>query len=297
MFQKRKGELILLLITMIWGGTFLFTKNGLNSVSPFIFIIFRFSIALVLTIIFFNKKLLSINSTIAKQGFILGVYFGSGFMLQTYALAYTTITKTAFITGLTGAFVPIAYRIVQKRYINKLQALGIFLSLVGLYVFTDPKLENLNIGDLLTLCSTFFWAFYLTTMDLYTKEVESIDKTAQLVFMQFVGALPVTLVGLFISTGAELKFAINNDLLIALAYNGIIASFVLTLIQTNYQKLVTPIKAALIYSLEPVFATLIAFVFLNEFMKTREVYGALLLMSGVVVPDIIKELKKFKAQN
>lgn len=286
--KEKKGELVLLLITIIWGGTFLFTKNGLKSVSPFIFIILRFSIALLLSTTIFWKKIRTIDRATVHQGIILGLLFGGGFMLQTYALVYTTISKTAFITGLSAAFVPFAYRIIFKRHVTLWQWVGVIICIFGLGVFTNPNLTQFEFGDFLTLCSTFFWAFYVTFMDMFTKERNSFDETVQLVTMQFVGALPVTLLAFIFTDVKDLKLEVNSELIIALLYNGVIASFVLSLLQTNYQKLLSPVKASLIYSLEPVFASLIAVFAINEMLTGRELIGAAILFFGVLSTEFGK---------
>jgi drug/metabolite transporter (DMT)-like permease len=223
-----------------------------------------------------------------KQSSLLGFFFAIGFVLQTNALALTTISKTAFITGLTVVVTPFVYILVRKRYPTKWAFIGILISFFGLYLFTNPKFDDINIGDVLTLISTLCWAFYITYMDIFTKRHNSFAETIQVVAFQFVAALPIAILGFFIFDYNAGNFVFNQtkNLLISLLFNGVVASFILTLIHTTYQKHTTPVKAALIFGLEPVFASVFAMIFISEFLNFREVIGASVLMFGVFVSEL-----------
>ncbi|MCX6147713.1 MAG: DMT family transporter [Candidatus Kapabacteria bacterium] len=283
--KEQKSELVLLIITLIWGGTFLFTKIGLQYCPPFFYIVLRFSLALLICFLFFTKHLLQIDKETLKQGAILGLLFGGGFMLQTYALLTTSITKTAFITGLTVVMTPFAFRVVFKKNIARLQIIGVLICGIGLYIFTNPSFDDFKIGDLLTLISTMFWAFYITFLDKFTKERHDFTHTIQIVALQFFSALPLALIAFFLVEYNVKPIIFNFQLLQSLAYNGIIASFFLSLLQTKYQKNTTPVKASLIYSLEPIFASFIAIIAINEILSLREYVGAIILLSGVAVSE------------
>lgn len=283
--KDQKAELVLFVITLIWGGTFLFTKIGLQFCPPFLYILLRFSLALLICSLFFTKQLLQIDKKTLKEGAILGLLFGGGFMLQTYALLTTTITKTAFITGLTVVMTPFAFRILYKKNVARLQIIGVVICGIGLYVFTNPTFDDFQIGDLLTLISTMFWAFYITFLDKFTKERHDFAHTIQIVAMQFFSALPLALIAFFLVEYKVKPVTFNFQLIQSLAYNGIIASFFLSLMQTKFQKDTTPVKASLIYSLEPIFASFIAIIFISEILSMREYVGAFILLAGVAVSE------------
>lgn len=272
--------------TFIWGATFIFTKVGLEDCPPSLFVILRFCIALILSLAFFGKHIKSINSVIFKRGAILGLLFGGGFLLQTYGLSYTTVSKSAFITGMTVPITPFVFYLVQRKPVQFWSKIGVAVSSVGLYIFTNPTLDNFNLGDLLTIFSTFFWAFYITLMDKYTKGNRGFNLTAAYVVMQFVAATPMAVISFFAIDYGDIYFNLSNDLIIALAFNGILASFLVTFIHTGVQKYTTPIKAALIFSLEPVIAGFIAAITLSEFMVIREYIGATVMMTGLIISEI-----------
>lgn len=281
-----KAELMLLLVTFIWGGTFLFTKLGLDDCTPSTFLIIRFVIALTLSFIFFNKHLKNISNETIKQGLILGLLFGGGFVLQTYGLKYTSVSKSAFITGMTVPITPFVFKLIRRTKINLWSKIGVIISTAGLYIFTNPDLDNINPGDLLTLLSTVFWAFYITLMDKFTKGVTEKSKTSQLVFLQFVAALiPAILTLLFLELN-DFSFNLSTNLITALAFNGILASFLVTIIHTSVQRFTNPIKAALIFSLEPIVANILAVIAINEVLSGREYTGAMILFCGLIVSEI-----------
>ncbi len=252
----------------------------------------RFSIAIFLCVIFFNKKLFKIQNRTLINGLILGLFFGGGFLLQTIGLKYTTVSKSAFITGITVPLTPIVYYIVCRKKINKYSFWGVFVAMIGLWIFTNPDFDNINIGDVLTLFSTMFWAFYITYMDVFTKKIENRSITAQLVFLQFVASSIIALVYFVTFEDSSWVVKFDNMLLISLAFNAVLASFFVTFIHTSIQRYTTPVKAALIFSLEPIVASSVAVIFLNETMSNTEIFGATLLFSAVIISELGTFLEK-----
>lgn len=281
-----KAETLLVFVTLVWGATFTFTKLGLQDSSVFFYIFIRFIIAFLVSFMFWGKHLLTIEKWSLKNGLVLGLLFGGGFLTQTLGLKYTTVTKCAFITGMAVVLTPLAFKLIIKKKISFWQWIGVAVSIIGLWIFTNPKIDNMNIGDVFTLISTFFWGFYLTYMDVFTKKAKNFSHTIQLVFMQFIVAAPFGLIGYLLFETGSFKFNITWNLVISLLFNGIIASVFLTIIHTSVQKFTTPVKAALIFTLEPVFATAIAFFALNEIMSSREVVGGSILFSAIIISEV-----------
>ncbi len=280
-----KAELLLVLITFIWGGTFLFTKIGLEYCPPSLYIIFRFIIAFAISFAVFGRHLFKTNKQTLLHGLILGLFFGGGFVLQTYGLKFTTVSKSAFITGVSVVLVPFVYKLVEKKNIRLWPKIGVVIAFIGLWIFTNPEFDNINIGDIYTLLSCIFWALYITYMDVFTRGKSDFGETARLVMFQFTAAAPVALVTflLFELDGLYLNWDIK--LLYSLAYNGIIASFMLTFIHTSVQRYTTPVKAALIFALEPVLASFFAVLFISETLGGREYIGGIILLSGVLISE------------
>lgn len=284
-----KAELILLLITIIWGATFLFTKIGLNDCSPSLYIIFRFIIALTISLALFHKNIKIINKEIFRNGVVLGLLFGGGFILQTFGLKYTSVSNSAFITGLSVVLTPFAYFLIERKPIAMWKKIGVAIAGIGLWIFTNPDFNNINLGDALTLISCLFWAFYITYMDVFTRGRSSREETSLLVILQFIAASSVAVTGLLIIDFDSIKLQFTNSLLLSLFFNGVIASFFLTLLHTTFQRYSNPVKAALIFALEPVFASIFAIMFLSEQFDSLHYIGAFVLLVGVIISSAIKD--------
>lgn len=282
-----KAELLLVVMTLIWGATFTFTKQGLNDTSPFLYNMLRFILALGLSAVTFRKYIGLIDKKMAWQGIILGLFFGGGFLLQTLGLKMTEASKSGFITGITVVITPFIFSLIEKKKVKFWSKVGVVLATPGLWLFSNPDIDNINVGDILTLISTVFWAFYIVYMDIYTKDRNRKGESGAMVILQYVGALPLTIVAFLIfELPYGLHFNPTYNLLTSVLFNGIMASFIVTIIHTSVQKYSSPVKAALIFALEPVFAAIFAFAILGEIMTGIEYIGAAILLSGVLVSEL-----------
>lgn len=281
-----KAELMLLLMTIIWGATFLFTKIGLDATGPYFYLVLRFSLAVALTFIFFFNKLNFKDKQLIKNGIILGSIFGIGFILQTKGLEFTSIQKSAFITGLTVVLTPFTFKLLTKKKVLLFSKIGVVIAFIGLYIFTDPDFSDINKGDVYTFLSTFCWATFIPLLDKFTNDNNTPNLTINLVFLQLSSMLIVVTSGFFIFEFNNFYIDWNYNLVQSVLFNGVVASFILMFIHTNFQKHTTPVKAALIFSLEPIFAALFAFIFLNEFLSSTESLGASILFFGVLTSEL-----------
>ncbi len=282
-----KAELWLLVVTIIWGATYLFTQIGLESCSPSMYVLIRFGISLTVLLVFFGKHLRGIDRTTVKQGLILGAMYGVGFLLQTFSLKYTSVPKASFITGLVVCTVPFVFWFIDRRRIKLWQIVGVVVATVGLLIFTQPDLNNLNIGDILALISTIVWGFYLTYMDIFTQGSSSNKRTIQLVVLQYSGLVPMAFITLLLFDSGDMTVVWNQNLIISLLFNAIISSVIVSFIHTAVQKYSTPVKAGLLFSLEPIVATALAVAYYGVPLKGFEVIGGVMLMAGVLISELL----------
>jgi drug/metabolite transporter (DMT)-like permease len=296
MITKFKGESALLLTTVIWGGTFAIIKTALGSVSPMVFISLRFSMALIIFSPFAYKKLGNLNIKSIKEGIILGILYFGGFASQTIGLNYTSATKSAFITGTFVIFTPFFQILLEKRLPSKGNIIGIILVASGL-IFLSSKghsyleiIEELgtdfNYGDYLTLICAVFYSLYIVYLDIVSKRIEYIP----LVFLQ----IAVTAVGgiicamLLEKTGIEIsRFILNNNVIMAVIYTSLFATILTTTLQTKFQKYITPAKAGIIFSFEPIFASIVAFFLLSEKISNFGLVGCLFIFCGLLISEVI----------
>ena len=159
--KEFKAELILLLLTVLWGGTFALIKSAIVHVSPFMFVTVRFGFASLIFLPFAWKHLKGLSAQQLKDGFWIGFWFFIGFILQTIGLQYTTASKSAFITGTFVVFTPLAQTIIEGRPPSFVNTVGIGIVAVGIIFLSggDRDImsvvtelgETFNFGDFLTL--------------------------------------------------------------------------------------------------------------------------------------------------
>ncbi|HZW39099.1 MAG TPA: DMT family transporter [Ignavibacteriaceae bacterium] len=298
--KKFKGEAALLINTIIWGGTFVFIKDSLSSVTPMTFIFLRFTIAGVLFLLFYKKIFKEFNPKAITAGLILGLLYFAGFALQTIGLNTTSATKSAFITGTFVVFTPILQIIISKRVPRRGNIIGIFLVLFGLILLSskgDSWLSviyelgsTFSIGDYLTLICAILFSFYI----IYLDRVSSRNYNYWLlVFLQII----VTAIGGFIfSFFNNIPYNFNDivsngNLVFALLYTSILATIITTTLQTKFQKYVTPVKTSIIFSLEPIFASIFAYFIINEHITGFGFIGCILIFTGLLVSELMDNKK------
>ncbi|MGE5458310.1 MAG: DMT family transporter [Methanococcaceae archaeon] len=293
--NRFKGESALLLTTLIWGATFAIIKSALVSVSPMVFLSFRFIIATLIIFPIAYPQLKKVSRQGWIDGIILGLLYFGGFASQTLGLKYTTATKSGFITGTFVMFTPFFQYWFEKKLPGKGNVIGIGLIVVGM-IFLSTKGNtafslftqigsDFNIGDFLTLLCAVSYAVYIVHLDIVSKRNDYMP----LVFMQVaVTAIGAVVFGiLFWGTGLqqpELNF--TKDFIIAVAYTSLLATVITTTLQTKFQKYVTPAKAAIIFSLEPIFSAVAAYFMLNERISNFGLVGSLLIFSGLLFSEL-----------
>jgi drug/metabolite transporter (DMT)-like permease len=293
--SRFKAEGALILTTIIWGGTFVIIKESLSYVSPMVFISSRFLFALLLLLPFIKKIFEGSSSIEFKGGMLLGFLYFTAFVTQTIGLNYTTATKSGFITGSFVMFTPIFQLIIEKRIPTKWNVIGIILVIMGLIflsgkgdsifdVFTEMG-SNFNIGDILTLICAILYSLYIVYLDIISKKA----KFMPLVFMQIAMTGIGGLLLLFILSAAgieTIKLEFNSYVISALLYTALLATIVTTILQTRFQKYVTPAKAGIIFSFEPVFAALFAYLLIRERIGNFGIIGGIFIFAGLLVSEI-----------
>lgn len=288
--KTRQAEGLLLLVTLIWGGTFLFTKVGLDDCDFSLYLTLRFTVALVPALVLFGGKLRYATKKMIRNGAVLGFFFGAGFVLQTLGLKYTEVSNSAFITGLTTPITPfIAYLLIRSK-IKAASIVGVAVAFIGLTVFTNPFAGDFNNGDFLTFLSAFCWAFYIVYMDIFTKSSDGNETRIYLV-MQLATSFVMCLATFLIFDARDFVLVPTRSLLVSLLFNGLLASLAVTFIQTFSQRYTTPVKAVLIFTLEPVFATLFSVIFRNETLGLLKIIGGLFMLSGILISEVGPYLK------
>jgi len=286
MSRSLKAHLSLVGMSLVWGATFVVIKDALYDISPLLFNAIRMSCAAILLAVAFHKHLPGIKPGALRSGALAGFFLWLGNELQTTGLKYTTASKSAFLTGVSVVLVPVFLALFWKRGLNRWSVAGVVLAFAGLYLLTVPassgtglNLSSLNRGDLYTLGAAVSFAFHIIVIGHVTRE----HRWQQITVLQVVvtALLMIGTAGLFEHpqvawTGRVYSgVAITACLSLALAFA----------VQAWAQQYTPPTHAALIFSLEPVFAWITSFLFLGERLGSRAAVGAVCILAGVLISE------------
>ena len=294
---KYKSEAVLILVTFLWGATFVIVKEALNDVSSMAFIAIRFLIAAVILLPFVRNK--KFNKQNLRAGILLGILLFMGFATQTVGLKFTSATKSGFLTGTAVIIVPLLQIIIEKKTPTKGVIIGTILVMLGIAFLSSGGNSllsllsdlgsNFNIGEGLTLICALFFALYIIYLDIETSRYDFWT----LLFLQIITTAFLSIIFLLIFTETNLepfKLNLTNNLIWAIFYTSIFATLITTALQTKYQKNVTPAKAGIIFSFEPIFAAVFAFFILGEKITNFGYLGAGLIMMGLLVSELYENL-------
>lgn len=272
--KRVRAILALLLVTVAWGLTFPVQKVALSGSNPFFYNSFRFLIASSFTLLFFRRK------PRWKEGLILGLFISIGYATQTSGLKLTSSTKSGFITSLYVPFVPVFSFFIERVRPSRLQILSFLLSILGLYLLSSPSADPFNLGDLLTLFCAIAFAIQIVLVTRYTNDKDCDE--AGLLLPQF---LLTALFNLLLAPlGGPVGF--KWSYLFALFFTAILATVVAFWVQVKFQKDVGSNSAALIYTAEPVFASLFAFWLLAERVTSSQLIGMCILVAASILGNL-----------
>lgn len=282
--RKRKAELILLSITLIWGATFSIVKSSLSDVSPLFFIGIRFIIASVFLLIFFSREIKNFTQEELYHSSILGILLFLGFAAQTIGLLYTSASKSAFLTGMAVIFTPLFQFLIERKAPLLGNVIGVIIVSVGLYFLTSPKGSEFNFGDGLTIACAIIFALYIVYVDIATQT----SNPLRITFLQILinGVLSLFLALIF----EDIRFKFSSNVIFALIYLSLLATVLTLYLQMKWQKETTPTKAAVIFTLEPVIAAILAYLFLGENIGLLGVIGGATILFGLILSEISDDI-------
>lgn len=285
--RRLKADLGLALICFFWGASFVIVKDALARSSVFLFMALRFSLAALLLAALNPRVLREARRADLRAGSVLGVLMFGGYAFQTFGLLFTTPTKSAFVTGFCVVLVPVFMACFWRRWPGAWVTAGVFAAIAGLYYLTVParQLSGLNIGDVLTLVGAALYALHIIFVGRYARE----HALGVLSFLQVAATAILGTLGCLIcaATGWErLRFQADWRLAGAIVVTAVFATALAFTIQFWAQKYTTPTHAAILFTLEPVFAALTSFVVLHERLGRRGLLGASLVLAGIFLAEL-----------
>lgn len=288
--KERTADLVLLLVAMIWGTGFIAVQVSLDAgITPFQTMAIRFSVAAVLLVIIFFKKLKKINIFDLRNGFIVGIFLFLGFAFQTIGLQYTTPAKNALLTSTNVVIVPFLVFIITKKKPDNFVILASFLTFIGIALISTFNLDTINMGDVLTLICAVFFAMHISLVGYFVKQSDAIVlSVTQIVFASIFSVISMFVVEPF--TGF-----ISFSGLLGSLYLGIFSTLLCFLMQVVAQKYTTSTKTAILLSTEALFGSLFSILIFKEIFTVRMIIGAVLIFTSVIMAETKLEFLRKKA--
>jgi drug/metabolite transporter (DMT)-like permease len=275
------STLLLLLGVMFWGGTFVMVKEAVSLIDAYSLVSIRFFIATAILCAFFFKSLKNINRFTVVFASISGAILTASFLLQTVSMKYTTASNAAFITGLCVVFVPLYVAALDRRPPTLPQTASVLMATAGLALMTLKIPFKFNYGDFLALLCAVGFGLQLMICGRMPKRI---DPTSFAIVQLFTVAVLTGICGLIVNK----KIVVPDNWVVwrTIIYCASVATAYIYIIQARYQRYISEIKAVVIYSLEPLFAAIVAYIFIAEKLSVRAMFGGALIMVAMVVAEL-----------
>ena len=288
MNKQKKADLLLLMITAFWGTSYYLTDISLTDLPPMFLNAFRFLSAFFVLGIVFRKKLMNMNRTTIRYSLLVGLVLTGTYIFYGYGISRTSLSNAAFISALPVVITPVFAYFIDGTLPGRKMLFCIAVCAVGLALLTlDDRLRP-AVGDVICLGVPVCYALDLTMTERAVRH-EEVDALALGVCqLGVVGIITFVLSILFeephLPTTAAAWF---SSLFLGFFCTGI--SFVIQAVQ---QKYTTASHVGLIFTLEPVFATLVAFVFANEVLAPRGYLGMALMLLSLLFMELDLPVKR-----
>ena len=293
--SKTTSLLSALLCTFIWGTTFIAQDTGMDNIGPFTFNAVRFFIGfLAITPLVFLFELKKYKSefksdikTFINFTFLIGLSLFLGSALQQVALLYTDVANAAFFTIFYVPIVPIIIFLFKRTSIHWSVWPSVVLCLIGGYLLTNFYDATVRLGDSLVILGALFWSTHIIFTGIIVKKYD---------LPLTLGAAQTLIVALFSSIIAliyeefiylDIMKEINSIL-----YAGILSGGFAFVLQIYAQKNISPAPAAIIFSLEGVFATIAAWYILNQVLDINNLLGCFFILCGVLLSQLLPLVQK-----
>jgi drug/metabolite transporter (DMT)-like permease len=290
--EALRADLALVVVTAIWGSTFIVNRLAIETAPPLVFVLVRFALAsLILFLLALGRPL---TPNLARDSAVIGVLLAIGIGSQIAGQLFTTASKAAFVTGLSVPLTPIAGYLMTRKKPSTENLTGLVLAAAGFTVLTWPRgAAGWNRGDLLILGTAVSYAILIVIM----AETAPKHDVRWYSFGQIaaaavaVGAARLALAPFLPGPGtflaAESRPLVPTPrLVVAILWMALVATVVTFLAQTWAQQRMPATHAAILFALEPVFTAIFAALFLGERMAGRDWSGAALVLAGIVVSEL-----------
>ena len=286
-----------LICTFIWGTTFIAQDTGMKVIGPYVFNGVRFFVGFLALVPFYlllekknTHKVVSKNRTkFFYLSILIGFFLFLGTVFQQVALLYTDIANAAFFTIFYVPMVPIIVFFLFKKNIHWSVWPSVILCVIGGYLLTNFYDAIVRLGDTLVIIGAIFWSLHIIFIG---KIIEEFNAP---ILIGLIQTLIVSACSIILALIFE-DFILKNilDQKIQILYAGILSGGIAFVLQIYAQKNISTAPAAIIFSLEGVFATIAAWILLSQILNLNNILGCGFILAGVLISQLLPEMETTK---
>lgn len=281
-----RANLLLISIAIAWGSSYIFMKVGLESLNTSSIIVWRFALAFIVMAALFYKKIIRVTKQTLVASAILALPMYGVFVFLLNGMQSTTVSTASFLTSTTVVFVPLLHALITKHIPSRKTMMSLAVVVAGLALLTIGDDFGLSYGAILCLLCAICNALYLVWTNHYAKKVQPLQLGIfQLGFTALYGCVGFAVEAPMMPATMNEWMAILGMALLCSAYGYVL--------QPVAQRYTSAEEAGFIFSLEPVFAVIFAFMIFGEVMTGVAVAGAVLILSGVLIANYVPKTNVF----
>ena len=282
-----------LICTIIWGTTFIAQDTGMRVIGPYVFNGVRFFVGFLVLIPFYlllekkntYKEVSKNKSKFIYLSILIGLFLFLGTVFQQVALLYTDVANAAFFTIFYVPMVPIIVFFLFKKNIHWSVWPSVILCVIGGYLLTNFHDATVRLGDTLVIIGAIFWSLHIIFIGKIIKEFDAP------ILIGLIQTIIVSTCSIILALIFE-DFIIKNilDQKVQILYAGILSGGIAFVLQIYAQKNISPAPAAIIFSLEGVFATIAAWIILSQILNINNILGCCFILVGVLISQLLPEI-------
>jgi drug/metabolite transporter (DMT)-like permease len=279
----------LVLTTFFWGGSFLFTKIGVSTIPPQLFVLARFCLASLIMLIVFAPRLKKLDWSTIKRGMLVGTALGLTNLSFVFGIHGTSISRASVLNNLFVLFIPVITKIIWRDKVCRVNMAGIALAVIGIWLLATGGGNGFNRGDLVSTICAFLIACHIITVSKVLKD----DDVYLISLVQFTTV--AALAGATTLLMPLPQFNVTAEAVRAVIYCAVFPTVFCFTLQNIYQRYVTPTRAGLIYTLDPVWSLIAGFFILGERLNPLEWLGCGIIFLAALMPLLyrLSEEKSF----
>lgn len=290
MTRQIRADLMLLVVTVFWGASYILTKLALEVLQPFNLTALRLLIAFIVSALVFYKRISKADIRTIKYSLVLAVILVGMFISMSFGLKYTTASNAGFLISLAVIIIPILSYLFLKQKIEKKVVIGVCIAPIGIALLTLNSQFSVSGGDLLCILCALFSAMHVVCMGAFTQKVDSI--ALGILQLGFAGIFSIVF-SLLTETVRLPSTTVSWGATLALS---ILCTAVGYIVQATAQQYTSATHTGLILSLEPVFSAILGFAFLGEILSARGYAGAAILLFSVLIAELDFKKKEIKVE-